>query len=61
MNSLVIILAIATFISTLIGGAVTVRFKKYLPYFFAFAAGSLIAVSFLDLLPESISLANQIN
>lgn len=61
MNALLIILALATFISTLIGGAVIVKFRKYLPYFFAFAAGSLIAVSFLDLLPESIIIANSIS
>jgi zinc transporter ZupT len=61
MNAIVILLALATFISTLIGGAVIVKFRKYLHYFFAFAAGSLIAVSFLDLLPESISIANSIN
>jgi len=60
MNNLVILLAFATFISTIIGGAVTVRFKKYLPYFFAFAAGSLIAVAFLDILPESIQLSTNI-
>jgi len=55
MNTLVILLAIATFISTIIGGIVTVKFKKYLPFFFAFASGTLIAVAFLDLLPESLS------
>lgn len=60
MNSLLILLAVATFLSTLIGGAVIVRFRKYLPYFFAFAAGSLIAVSFLDLLPESLTISNLI-
>ena len=58
MNNLVILLAIATFVSTIIGGAVTVKFKKYLPYFFAFASGALISVAFLDLLPESLELSN---
>ena len=61
MEKLVIILAVATFLSTLIGGLVIIKFKKYLHYFFAFAAGSLIAVSFLDLLPESLGIANSIN
>jgi len=61
MGNIIIIFAILTFISTLIGGLIIVKFRKYLPFFFAFAAGSLIAVSFLDLLPESISLANDIN
>ena len=56
MNYLVLLLAVATFLSTLFGGLVIIRFKKSLHYFFAFAAGSLIAVSFLDLLPESLEL-----
>lgn len=62
MNSIIIlsIIGIITFLSTLMGGLVTFKFKKYLPYFFAFAAGSLLGVSFLDLLPESLNLANNI-
>ena len=60
MNSLLIILAFASFVSTLIGGAIIFKFRKYLSLIFAFAAGSLIAVSFLDILPESIELANEI-
>lgn len=61
METLVIVLALATFISTLAGGVVIIRLKKYLPYFFAFAAGSLVAVSFLDLLPESLQISQSIN
>ncbi len=61
MNTLVIILALLTFFSTLIGGVVIVRFRNYLPFFFAFAAGSLVAVSFLDLLPESLDISRSIN
>jgi zinc transporter ZupT len=61
MNSLVILFASITFFSTLIGGLVIFKFRKYLPYFFAFAAGSLVAVSFLDLLPESLNISQSIN
>lgn len=61
MSILVIILAFVTFLSTLIGGAVIIKFRKHLPYFFAFAAGSLIAVSFLDILPESLEISKNIN
>ncbi len=61
MNTLVIILALLTFFSTIIGGVVIVKFRNYLPFFFAFAAGSLVAVSFLDLLPESLDIARSIN
>lgn len=60
MLPIVIVLAIATFISTLIGGLAILKFRKSLPYFFAFASGSLIAVAFLDILPESIELADSI-
>lgn len=55
------LLALATFVSTLVGWLMIFKFRKNLHYFFAFAAGSLIAVSFLDLLPESIELAQQVN
>jgi zinc transporter ZupT len=46
-----------TFFSTLAGGLVVLRSKKLdIKYFYAFAAGALIGVSFFDLLPESIRL-----
>lgn len=61
MNSLLILLALATFVSTILGGFLILRFKKYAPYFFAFAAGSLISVAFLDILPESLNIASEIN
>ncbi len=61
MNLLILLLALATFISTLVGGMIIVKFRKYLHYFFAFAAGTLIAVSFLDILPESLRISNSIN
>jgi len=61
MNMLIIWLALATFISTLIGGIIILRFKNGLPYFFAFSAGSLMGVAFLDILPESIEIANKSN
>lgn len=57
MNSVIIWLALATFLATLAGGFITLKFKKNLQYFFAFAAGSIIAVAFIHLLPESIEIA----
>ena len=60
MNTLIYVLAFATLISTLIGGIIILKFKKSLPYFFAFSAGSIIAVSFLDILPESLETANKV-
>ncbi|MBI2545240.1 MAG: ZIP family metal transporter [Candidatus Aenigmarchaeota archaeon] len=60
MNWMIIALSFATFISTMIGGSLTIRFRKLLPYFFAFSSGSLIAVTFFDILPESLIIANSI-
>lgn len=53
----VVIVAIIAFVSTLLGGALILAFRSKLPYFFAFAAGSIIAVAFLDLLPETLEIA----
>ncbi len=60
MNPLIFLLAIATFISTMIGGLVAVRFRGVLQYFFAFASGALIGVTFFDILPESIDISQSI-
>ena len=59
MNLLIILLALATFASTLIGGMIILRFSKGLPYFFAFAAGSLMGVAFLDIFPEALKIASE--
>ncbi len=61
MDSTIVLLALATFASTLIGGTIAIRLRKVLHYFFAFSAGALVAVAFLDLLPESISTAQNLN
>lgn len=61
MNPTILILALVTFLSTLLGGLIIFKFRKNLHYFFAFAAWSLIAVALLDLLPESIELSKHIN
>ncbi len=60
MDLLIYGLAIATLVSTLLGGLIIIKFKKYLPYFFAFAAGSIIAVAFLDILPESLEIGAKV-
>jgi zinc transporter ZupT len=57
MEGLIYLLALATFLFTLAGGFLALKLKKCLPYMFAFAAGSIIAVAFLDILPESLELA----
>lgn len=58
--NIIIWLAVATFVSTLIGGLLAIKFRKILPYFFAFSAGTLIAVAFFDLFPESLEIANNV-
>ncbi len=60
MNPVIYLLAFATLISTLIGGIIILKFHKKLPYFFAFSAGSIIAVAFLDILPESLQVASNV-
>jgi ZIP family zinc transporter len=57
MELLLIGLAAITFISTLTGGLIAVRYRKVLHYFFAFASGSLLAVTFFDILPESLKIS----
>jgi zinc transporter ZupT len=59
--SIILLVSVVTFLSTIIGGRAAIKFRKVLQYFFAFSAGSLIAVSFFDLLPESLELANSTN
>jgi zinc transporter ZupT len=57
MNPTLFALAFITFISTLAGGLVAVRFRQILHYFFAFSSGALIAITFFDVLPESLAIA----
>jgi zinc transporter ZupT len=61
MDWIIIALGITTFISTFVGGTLAIRFKKALPYFFAFASGTLIAVTFFDILPESLEISESLN
>jgi ZIP family zinc transporter len=61
MDWIIIGLALTTFISTFIGGTLAIKFKKALPYFFAFASGTLIAVTFFDILPESLEISESIS
>lgn len=62
MNPTAIILALITFLSTLLAGFIILKFKKSLSIIFAFAAGSIITAVFAgefiyvgaaSLLPES--------
>lgn len=52
------IVALATIISTLLGGLFAIRFKDKLHLILGFSAGAVIAVALFDLLPESLELAS---
>jgi zinc transporter ZupT len=60
MDPEIYILALITFASTLIGGIAALRMRKNMRYFFAFSAGTMIAVVFFDILPESLLVAESI-
>ena len=57
MNPTAIILALITFLSTLLGGFIILKFKKSLTIIFAFAAGSIVTVALMEILPESLEIA----
>lgn len=54
MTTIIILLSIATFISTLLGGFFAIKFKDKLHYIMAFAAGVLLGVVAFDIFPEII-------
>jgi zinc transporter ZupT len=60
MTTTLLVLALVTFLSTLAGGLVAVRFRGVLQYFFAFSSGALIGITFFDVLPESLSIASSV-
>lgn len=54
-----LILSFLTFISTALGGLFGIKNKNSLHYVMSFTAGVLIAVSFFDILPESVGLLQE--
>jgi len=54
---MIIFIAAATIISTLLGGLFAIRFKDKLHLILGFSAGAVMGVALFDLLPESINLA----
>ena len=59
MNPAAIVLAMLTCLSTLLGGFITLKFKKSISIIFAFAAGSIVTVALMGLLPESLEIAKR--
>lgn len=53
---MVILIACATFVATLLGGSFALKYKDKLHLILGFSAGAVIAVAFFDLMPEALSL-----
>ena len=58
MATQIILLSIATFASTFLGGVFAIKFKSKIHYIMAFAAGVLLGVVSFDIFPEIISEIN---
>lgn len=56
---MVVLIALTTFISTIIGGLVALKLKDKLHLVLGFSAGAVIGVAFFDLIPESIELGSK--
>src|SRR3989338_7362171 len=54
--AMVILISIAAFAATMLGGVFALRFKDKLHLILGFSAGAVIGVAFFDLLPESLEL-----
>src|ERR1700750_1129201 len=50
---MVILISLAAFVATLLGGMFALRFRDKLHLVLGFSAGAVIAVAFFDLLPEA--------
>jgi zinc transporter ZupT len=53
---LVMAIAAATLVATLVGGLAALRFRDRLHLILGFSAGAVIAVAFFDLLPEALTM-----
>jgi ZIP family zinc transporter len=53
---MIILISIATLVSTFMGGMFALRFKDKLHLILGFSAGAVIGVAFFDLLPEALQL-----
>lgn len=54
------IIAVAAFITTLLGGMLTLKFKDRLHIIIGFSAGAILAVVFFELLPEALEMAGEV-
>jgi len=56
---MVFLIALATIVSTFLGGMFALRFRDKLHLILGFSAGAVIAVAFFDLLPESLEISGR--
>ena len=56
---MIIAIAIATSVSTLLGGLFALKLKDKLHLILGFSAGAVVAVAFFDLMPESLDLGGK--
>lgn len=56
---MILLVAIATFFSTLFGGLFALRLKDKLHLILGFSAGAVIGVAFFDLMPEALELGSK--
>ncbi len=54
-----LLIGIATGISTLIGGSLALRFKEKIHLILGFSAGAVVGVAFFDLMPEEMQLGSK--
>src|ERR1700692_929814 len=52
---LLVVIAGATFLSTLLGGLLALKLRDKLHLILGFSAGAVIGVAFFDLLPEAVA------
>ncbi len=57
---MIILITIATFFSTLLGGLFALRLKDRLHLIIGFSAGAILGVVFFEMLPEAIELASSV-
>lgn len=57
---MIIFIALITFIATIIGGLVAMRFSDRLHLILGFSAGAVLGVALFDLIPESIELLTSV-
>lgn len=61
MSVIILLVGLATFLSTLLGGLFAIRFKDRLHLILGFSAGAVIGVALFDLIPESLSLGTKLH